>query len=337
MYLCVLSSPTDDPNVIGYDPSPYMNGFRWTHIVPNEKDIEGDIQRMIDSGVDVFLNMCSGGLDDPLRDLPNVLRDMGVAFTGAYGPFYDPPRAEMKNAALESGVPFPGTVFANTREEVDLAAETLRFPLLVKPPHGWASVGIRKQSRVETREALHEQAKITFEEFDGVLIEEFIDGRELTCLCVENVDDPSRPHTFGAMEYLFPPGECFKHVDMKWTYSYSLTPRPVTEESVDARLRENTGRLFRTMNGNGYARVDYRMNADGEIFMLEVNPNCGVFDEIDDPACADHILMNDPIGHKGFLELIVSNAIAHRDRLNGNHGHERVRAKAAIAGNNRAH
>lgn len=337
MYLCVLSSPTDDPNVIGYDPSPYMNGFRWTHIVPNEKDIEGDIQRMIDNGVDVFLNMCAGGLDDPLHDLPNVLDEMGVAFTGAYGPFYDPPRAEMKHAALEAGIPFPGTVFASSHEDVDLAAQTLRFPLLVKPPHGWASMGIRKQSRVETPQALHQQAKITFAEYQGVLIEEFIDGRELTCLCVENVDDTSHPHTFRAMEYLFPRGESFKHVDMKWTYSYSLTPRAVTEESVDKRLRENTARLFQTMNGNGYARVDYRMNADGEIFMLEVNPNCGVFDEIDDPACADHILMNDPIGHKGFLELIVSNAIARRERTIGKTGNGRARVKVGLAGSNGAH
>jgi D-alanine-D-alanine ligase len=332
MYLCVLSSPTDDPSVLGYDPSPYMNGFRWTHIVPNERDIEGDIQRMVDDGVDVFLNMCAGSLDDPLHDLPEVLQEMGVAFTGAYGPFYDPPRAEMKNAALNAGVPFPGTFFASSREEVEAAAETLRFPLLVKPPHGWASVGIRKQSRVETPESLQEQAEQTFDEFDGVLIEEFIDGRELTCLCVENLDDPAHPHTYRAMEYLFPPGESFKHVDMKWTYSCYLTPRPVMEAAVDDRLRENTARLFAEMNGNGYARVDYRMNSDGEIFMLEVNPNCGVFDEIDDPACADHILMNDPLGHKGFLDLIVTNAIMRRERTRGSNGRAPVIAGAAISG-----
>jgi D-alanine-D-alanine ligase len=314
-----------------------MNGFRWTHIVPNEKDIEGDIQRMVDDGVDVFLNMCAGSLDDPLHDIPEVLQEMGVAFTGAYGPFYDPPRAEMKDAALNAGIPFPGTVFARTREEVQAAAESLRFPLLVKPPHGWASVGIRKQSRVETPEQLHEQVAITLQEFEGVLIEEFIDGREITCLCAENIDDRSNPHTFRPMEYLFPPGESFKHVDMKWTYCYMMTPRAVNEPQVDAKVREYTSRLFRQMDGNGYARVDYRMNEAGELFMLEVNPNCGIFDEIDDPACADHILMNDPIGHAGFLKLILSNAIARRGKNARRNGRERVKVRAGGANGNGHH
>jgi len=31
MYICVLSSVPDDPNDPPYDPSPYMNGFKWKH------------------------------------------------------------------------------------------------------------------------------------------------------------------------------------------------------------------------------------------------------------------------------------------------------------------
>jgi D-alanine-D-alanine ligase len=314
MYICVLSSPTDDPDVIGYDPSPYMNGYKWSHIVPNDKDIQSDIQRMLDEGVDVFLNMCAGSLDDPLHDIPDVLHEMGVAFTGAYGPFYDPPRAEMKEAALRCGIPFPATVFASTPEEIRAAAETLRFPLIIKPPHGYASVGIRKESRVETPEALYEQAEITLQEFDSLLIEEFIEGRELTVLVAENLKNPASPYTFRPLEYLFPEGECFKHVDMKWVYYNSLIARPVTETDLDHKLRKYTASLFRAMNGNGYARMDYRMNLDGEIFMLEMNANCGVFDDMLDPACcADQILLSDPIGHKGFMNLILETAIERRN------------------------
>jgi hypothetical protein len=74
-------------------------------------------------------------------------------------------------------------------------------------------MGIRKESRVTNSADLHAQAAITFDEFDGVLIEEFIDGHELTALAVENLDNPKRPHTFQPMNTFFLPGESFKHVD----------------------------------------------------------------------------------------------------------------------------
>ena len=167
MYICVLSSPTDDPNIIGYDPAPYLNGYKWTHIVPDADHIERDIQRMLDQGVDVFLNMCAGSADDPLLYISQTLLDMNVAFTGAYGHFFDPPRAEMKDAAMAAGIPFPASVFADHHDEVQRAAEALKFPLLVKPPHGYASVGIRKDSRVTNAEELHAQAEVTMQEFGG--------------------------------------------------------------------------------------------------------------------------------------------------------------------------
>jgi D-alanine-D-alanine ligase len=150
---------------------------------------------------------------------------------------------------------------------------------------------------------------------DGVLIEEFIDGRELTCLVCENLDDPAHPHTFRPVEYLFPEGESFKHADMKWTNSSQLMPTSIHEDKMEQTLRDYSARMFAAMNGNGYARLDYRMDKNGNIYMLEINPNCGIFDDPKDPACADSILKNDPIGHIGFLDLILSSAIKRRDRI----------------------
>jgi D-alanine-D-alanine ligase len=310
MHICVLSSPSGDPeDSLGYDLAPYFNGYEWEHRVLDPKNIENEIKALMDDGVEVFVNICAGSPDDWLYDLPNILINMGTAVTGAYGHFYDPPRAEMKDAAMKAGIPFPSSVFASTQEEVEFAACTLQYPLIVKPPHGWASMGIRKESRVTNSADLHTQAAITFDEFNGVLIEEFIEGRELTALAVENLDDPAHPHTFQPIEYLFPPGESFKHVDMKWTNAALMTPVAVTKPAVDRKLRDYVSRLFVEMRGNGYARCDFRMNAEGEIFMIEINPSCGVFDDPNDPACADSILLRDPIHHDGFLKLIIDNAI----------------------------
>jgi len=39
--------------------------------------------------------------------------------------------------------------------------------------------------------------------------------------------------------------------------------------------------------------------------MLEINPNCGIFYPPTDPGSADFSLLNDPMGHQGFMDLII--------------------------------
>ena len=57
------------------------------------------------------------------------------------------------------------------------------------------------------------------------------------------------------------------------------------------------------------ARCDYRMSADGTIYMLEINPNCGIFYSPEEPGSADFSLINDPVyNHQKFLKLIVRSA-----------------------------
>ncbi len=70
------------------------------------------------------------------------------------------------------------------------------------------------------------------------------------------------------------------------------------------------------MNGNGYARCDYRMAADGTIYMLEINPNCGIFYAPHEPGSADFCLIHDPVyDHHKFLKLIIRSALNRQDRM----------------------
>ena len=54
MYICVLTS-TPDENDIPYDPSPYMNGYRWKQHLVEPTDVEKQIKALVDEGVDVFV------------------------------------------------------------------------------------------------------------------------------------------------------------------------------------------------------------------------------------------------------------------------------------------
>jgi D-alanine-D-alanine ligase len=239
-----------------------------------------------------------------------------VAFTGADSSFFDPSRQEMKAYAKKANVPTPHWVMVDRVEDVERVSKRLRFPILVKPPHGYASVGITRDSRCETVEQLKAQVAREIEDFGRALLEEFIEGREFTCLVAENPDDPNNPITFKPVEFIFPEGESFKHYSMKWVEYEKMNVAPVNDPRIENVLRAQTTRVFKVMNGNGYARCDYRMAADGTIYMLEINPNCGIFYAPDEPGSADFSLIHDPVySHQKFLKLIIRSAKKRQDNM----------------------
>jgi len=317
MYICVLTSLPDE-NDSPYDPSPYMNGYRWKQHMVQPSDVELQIKNLIDEGVDTFINLCDGTPDDAISGiaLVHALEKFNAAFTGADSKFFDPTRDEMKKAAQRISVPTPNWIFVNRVEDVEKVARRLNFPMLVKPPHGYASIGIRRSSRVENIEQLREQLKIEIDEYGRALIEEFIEGREFTCLIAENPEDPKKPFTFTPVEFIFPEGESFKHYDMKWVDYEKMSVAIVDDPQIEKTLREQTKRVFKELGGNGYARCDYRINANGDIHMLEINPNCGIFYAPHEPGSADFSLINDPTtNHTKFMKLIIQNAQMRRTRI----------------------
>jgi D-alanine-D-alanine ligase len=316
MYICVLTSLPEE-NDIPYDPSPYMNGYRWKQHLVQPKHVEKQILDLMDEGVDVFVNLCDGTPDDQLSGIALVraLEKHGAAFTGADSKFFDPTRDEMKNAARRVSVPTPNWVFVNRVEDAEKVVKKLKFPMLVKPPHGYASVGIRRKSRVQNIDELREQLVIEIEEFGRALIEEFIEGREFTCLIAENPDDAKKPISVKPVEFIFPKGESFKHYDMKWVEYAKMSVAPVKDPRIEKTLRDQTARVFKELGGNGYARCDYRMDADGTIHMLEINPNCGIFYPPSEPGSADFSLLHDSLNHTKFMKLIIRSAQKRQARV----------------------
>jgi D-alanine-D-alanine ligase len=276
-----------------------------------KSNVEEQIKALMDDGVDVFINLCDGTPDEPVSgaQLIKALEKLGAAFTGASRDFFDPTRQEMKRAAARVGVPTPAATFVKSMADVERAARTLRFPMLVKPPHGYASFGIRKESRVTNVDDLKKQAAITMKDDGRALIEEFIEGREFTCLVAEDPDDPTHVFSFQPVEFIFPEGESFKHYAMKWVEYEKMKVVVVDNPDYDKRLREATVKVYQALKGNGYARCDFRLGADGEFYMLEINPNCGIFYPPATPGSADFSLMNDPVGHQGFMDLIIRSAL----------------------------
>ncbi len=298
------------------DPSVYLPDCKCSHFQIHKATAVQQVIQIARQGFDVAINLCDGAWDQDTAGIEVVqaLERMNLAFTGAGSSFYDPSREAMKMACHCAGVKFPAYVMARCLLDANRAARELRFPMLVKHPHGYASAGIFRSCRVTGAEALRREVERTIAEYGAALIEEFIEGREFTALVAEPRHADEEAWVLEPVEFLFPPGESFKHFDLKWKDYDLMEARRVSDPALAARLREASALTFAALGGSGYGRCDIRMDGAGTIYVLEINPNCGVFYPQGQYGSADFILAGDPAGHRGFLQHLLACALRRRDR-----------------------
>lgn len=299
------------------DPRPFLPEATWHVATLTKKSSVERIRELARDGYDLFFNLCDGAedQDEPGIEVVRTLEELGVPFTGANSDFYEPTREEMKQACRAQGIATPDYAFARTEEEVERAAERLRFPLFVKHHNSYASVALSRHSRARTPAGLRRQARKFIRRFGGALIEEYVEGVECTVLVAENPDDPEHPITYIPMQYRFPDGESFKHDKLKWVDYDRLSSFPVADPELAARLRDVAARFFVALGGVSFARCDLRVDARGTPYMLEINPNCGVYYPPTDPGSADLCLLQDPAGHEGFTRQLVRAALRRHQQL----------------------
>jgi len=296
-------------------PDRYLPEHEYEHFQIRKTAAVRQISEIARMGFDAVINLCDGARDEDRAGIEVVqeLERLGVAFTGAGSSFYDPSREAMKMACHSVRVKFPPYVLARRIEDAAKALN-LRFPLIVKHPHGYSSVGLTLTSRVTNADDLIRESRRTIENYGAALIEEFIEGREFTVLVAEPRDESEEAWVLDPIEFVFPEGETFKHFDLKWKDFDAMKTLPVLDRSFAERLREASALTFAALDGSGYARCDLPVDLQGEIYLLEINPNCSVFYPDGYYGGADLILDNDPVGHRGFLQHLLARAIRRRER-----------------------
>ena len=215
----------------------------------------------------------------------------------------------MKLACKAESIDTPDYVLASCAADVRRAADILRFPLFVKHYSSYSSVDLSRRSRVCSPAGLCQQARKIVRRHGAALIEEFIEGTECTVLVAENPDDLARPKTYTPIQYRFPEGETFKHADMKWVNYGKMSAFPIDDPILDGRLRDVSARFFVALKGASFGRCDLRVDRSGVPFMLEINPNCGVYYLPKDAGSADLCLAHDPDGHVGFTRQLIRAAL----------------------------
>ncbi len=319
MRICILTSSYRNTNShreahAPFDPRPWLPGHACAYVVLEKATAVGEVQRLAREGFDLFINLCDGYSEEDVAG-PEVVRALegcGVPFTGCDSAGYEPTRQRMKDACEAGAIATPGYAFVTGLEDCDRIAATLRFPLIVKHPRSYDSIGLEPASRVIDVDGLRAQVERMTRSYGGALVEEFIDGREFTVLCAEPRDGESTPLTYPPLEIVFPPGHTFKHFELKWFSYEAMTPVIVEDPALAAHLRAMTARMFTEMDARSYGRCDLRMNAAGEAFMLEFNEIPCAFYPPETPGSADLILARAPGGHEAFLAHVIACAMRRR-------------------------
>lgn len=169
----------------------------------------------------------------------------------------------------------------------------LRFPLIVKSLVEEASLGIAQASVVDSDERLVERVRFIHERINtDAIVEEYIDGRELYA----GVLGTSRMQVLPTWELVFrnmPPGDALIATrKAKWDLDYQKRHEIDSQAArlppeVEGRIAKVSKRVYRSLGLSGYARLDFRMRAsDGELFLLEANPNPDIARDEDLAAAA---------------------------------------------------
>jgi D-alanine-D-alanine ligase len=155
------------------------------------------------------------------------------------------------------------TEWQRDRRGVEQAIERMGYPAFVKPANGGSSVGV---SKVRSREDLGEAMRVAFDMDRKVLVEETVAGRELECGVLGNEDVEASP-----VGEVIPEGEFYDYAAKYLEDTARLVAPADLPQETSERIRQQAIAAFRTIDGEGFARVDFFLPEDGEPVVNEIN------------------------------------------------------------------
>jgi D-alanine-D-alanine ligase-like ATP-grasp enzyme len=316
MKVCVLQPDysTTEVDYKNYDPPRNLSSLLpddiVDHVFLNKLTTWRQLNQLKKNKYDIFINLCEGYLDweVPSIDVIHSLEMLNLPYTGPNAILYDPPKELMKYVAYTCHVKTPSYTIINEETDINKAIKDLKFPLFIKPSKSGDSLGIDDNSLVNNEKDFLSKTISLLKEYDEILVEEYVAGREFTVLVVKNASE-NNVKAYQPLEFIFPEGKKFKTYSLKTSELHRECNVSCMDTHLCERLKEDASGIFKAFNGVGYARLDFRVNNKNEIFFLEINFTCSVFYENGYEGSADYILMNEPGGKKDFLQKIIREGI----------------------------
>jgi len=255
--------------------------------VPLLPPLEVAKERIRQLQTDLVFNLFEGFDGSPETEavIAGFMEEVGLTHTGCPGQVLalalDKPRARAAMQAAGIITPRFQVLSPATLTEFDQP-----FPVIVKPAGEHASHGISGDSVVNDLKALERQVKKVSELFGGkAMVEEFLEGREFNATVLGNSHLAVLP--VSEIVYTLPPG-----MPKVLTFAGKWEPRnpyykgtnAVCPADITPALHEEIAQVclaaFKCLGCRAYARVDMRLNAAGQVVVLEVNPNPDISPEL---------------------------------------------------------
>jgi D-alanine-D-alanine ligase len=241
-------------------------------IVPNEQ-ASGQLIRLSDGQslekIDVFFPVLHGPFGED-GTVQGMLKLLNVAYVGAdvLGTSVGMDKDVMKKMVVAEGLPIGDYICLMHYNKDDFSYENivdrLDLPVFVKPSNAGSSVGI---SKVRNKEEYQKAIEEAFKYDNKVLVEAFIDGREIECAVLGN--EFPKASVLGEIV----PSHDFYSYDAKYMDDKGADlriPAPLSDELTN-KIRTTAVKAFQALCHEGLGRVDFFLTKDNEIYVIEIN------------------------------------------------------------------
>lgn len=230
---------------------------------------------------DIVFNLVEAinGIEQYMHFVPQMLERMKIPFTGGSSQSLYLTTNKILTKRMFDSFNIPTPIWfdsVNVSSDIDYS-----IPYIIKPISVDASVGIDDSSIVYDNKNLLVELKTRTEKYGECFIEEFIQGREFN---ISVIGTETGPLLLPMAEIKFEdyPASKAKIVgyDAKWdqdSFEYSHTVRNFDFQNHDnqllKKLEEVTLQCWKKFELKGYARVDFRVDHNNNIYVLEINVN----------------------------------------------------------------
>lgn len=237
------------------------------------------IERLLDSEPELIFNLAEGTIGSSREAFyPGLYEQMGVPFTGGNASLLhlNLDKHLAKTVLAARGISVPQGVLLTPKDQV--LPDGLNYPLIIKPNSEGSSIGISQDSVVESPDAARKRIREMLSYYPaGLVVEEFITGRELSVPFLENY--PGKildivEHTFdldksGGKYNIYDYG--LKQGTSAADSVHVICPARINAQEEKAVL-DMARQVFDIMTCPDLGRVDIRLHSNGQPYFIELNP-----------------------------------------------------------------
>ncbi len=230
--------------------------------------------------IDIVLNLAEafGGGNDFEPLVPAMLEALEIAFTGASAHNMNLTLDKEKSKLVVAAYGLPVVPYQLFRTGQETISSNLSFPMIVKPVRQEGSIGIYYDSVVKNEDELRRKVKHILAEYrQPALVEQFIVGREISVGIIGNGENLQ---VFPPLEFVFVDAkddlEKIRSYEYKWGGKKEKMVKAELSEEQIQQLQYFARIAFIATECQDYARFDFRVTDDGDIYLLEVNYNPGI-------------------------------------------------------------